>query len=200
MSGREGPRGPYAKTAATRDRILEAAELVFAESGFLAATMKEVAARAAISERGLVHHFPSKSELLTGVLERHEERTAAGFPETGDLAALQALVDQQRWLENSPNMLELQAVLIAESVSAAHPAHDHFTARYSMLHEYVVAAFESVAARGLVDSSLSVDDLAASFVALSDGLHLQWLFDRRRPRPSDVLQRFLDSVVQPLRR
>lgn len=172
---------------------------MFAETGFLAATMKEVAARAKISERGLVHHFPSKAELLTGVLERHEERTAAEFPETGDLSALQALIEQQRWLENSPNMLELQAVLIAESISPTHPAHGHFAARYDMLHQYVVAAFTTLADQRKLESTLNPDELAASFIALSDGLHLQWLFNRSRPRPSEVLQRYLEATVPELR-
>ncbi|WP_052206936.1 TetR/AcrR family transcriptional regulator [Sinomonas humi] len=199
MAGREGPRGPYAKTAATRDRILDAAEAVFAENGFLASTVKQVAARAEISERGLVHHFPSKSELLTGVLARQEERTGADFPAQGDLRSLGALIEQQKWLEKSPNTLELQAALIAESTSPSHPAHAHFASRYEMLHQYVVTAFQSLADQGALESSLSPEDLASGFVALSDGLHLQWLFNRDKPLPSGVLQRFLESIVPGLR-
>jgi AcrR family transcriptional regulator len=51
----------------TKDAILSAAEQVVIERGFQALTLDEVAARASVSKGGLLHHFPSKSELICGL-------------------------------------------------------------------------------------------------------------------------------------
>lgn len=56
---------------ARRDAILEAALRVFAELGFSAARMEQVAAAAGISKAALYLYFPSKDALLEGVLERY---------------------------------------------------------------------------------------------------------------------------------
>ena len=64
-----GARGPYAKTAAVRQRILEAGMQCFAQVGYFATSLNDIADRAGISRRGLGHHFKSKEELLTEVLD-----------------------------------------------------------------------------------------------------------------------------------
>ena len=56
---------------ARRDAILEAALRVFAELGFTAARMEQVAASAGVSKAALYLYFPSKDALLQSVLERY---------------------------------------------------------------------------------------------------------------------------------
>lgn len=192
-------RGPYAKSALTRDRILDACEQIFAEKGFLAATAKEVAIRAGISERGLVHHFASKEDLLAGVLDRHEERTAAAMVAVTGLEALEALLEQERLLEQQPGIVELQVLLNAESTSRDHPAHKHFASRYRSLHEYLTGVLIELADSGRLSTAMSPDEVASSFIGLADGLHLQWLYDQNRPLPSSVLRAFLGSIIPDLR-
>lgn len=50
--------------AATRARILEAAEQLFAEHGFQAATTAAIARRAGVAEGSIYRHFESKQDLL----------------------------------------------------------------------------------------------------------------------------------------
>ncbi len=71
------PRGEYAKSAATRTAILDAALEVFAESGYRAGSLREVAERVGMSEAGLLHHFRSKSALLMAVLDHRDELARA---------------------------------------------------------------------------------------------------------------------------
>lgn len=52
----------------TRDRICEAAIHVAGRDGLLAMTLDNVAKEAGISKGGLTHHFPSKEELIQGML------------------------------------------------------------------------------------------------------------------------------------
>lgn len=62
--------------ANTRERILAAAEVLFAEHGFDAVSMNEIAAHARISKANVFHHFSSKNELYLSVL-RHACRQSA---------------------------------------------------------------------------------------------------------------------------
>src|SRR4051794_20654891 len=83
-TGSTGTRGPYAKTALVRQQIVASATEVFAEFGYWATTMKEVAARAGISQRGLAHHFAEKAELLRAVIDARDEASTQLMAPYGD--------------------------------------------------------------------------------------------------------------------
>ncbi len=54
----------------TAARILDAAEGVFAEHGYEAASLREIARRARLQQPGLYNHFGSKRDLYAAVLDR----------------------------------------------------------------------------------------------------------------------------------
>ena len=64
MPTRARPRKP------TRERILDAAEDVFAERGYDAASLADVADRVGIRPQGIYNHYKGKWELYVAVLER----------------------------------------------------------------------------------------------------------------------------------
>lgn len=70
-------------------RILDAAESVFARSGFHAATMQDVAGEAGMSPGNLYRYFSSKDAIVAGLAERDRSHIAADFanlcPEKGSL-------------------------------------------------------------------------------------------------------------------
>ena len=53
--------------ARTRERILEAAEAVFADNGYHDALVDEIGKRTSMSKGGLYFHFPSKEDLFFAV-------------------------------------------------------------------------------------------------------------------------------------
>ena len=53
----------------TRDRIMEAAEALFAEKGYHDAAMDEIVRRTSVSKGGLYFHFPSKERLFFAVMD-----------------------------------------------------------------------------------------------------------------------------------
>lgn len=55
--------------ASSVDRILAAAEALFAEQGFDAASMSAIAERASVSKANIFHHFNSKQALYQAVLD-----------------------------------------------------------------------------------------------------------------------------------
>ena len=65
------------KKAQTRQRLLRAAEEVFAERGFFAASVEEVAERAGFSMGAVYSNFESKGDLYAKAVER-------AFQQTGD--------------------------------------------------------------------------------------------------------------------
>lgn len=67
----ERPRRAHpsgAKGERTRTRILAAAEIVFADNGYAAARLEDVAARVGIRRASLVYHFRDKRDLYDSVL------------------------------------------------------------------------------------------------------------------------------------
>lgn len=58
------------------ERILSAAETLFSEHGFDAASMNEIAARAGVSKANIFHHFGSKNALYIAVLKHACRRSA----------------------------------------------------------------------------------------------------------------------------
>lgn len=73
--------------AVARDLLLQSALQVVTQDGFGAMTLDAVAKAAGISKGGLIHHFPSKDALVTGMLdyyadqlERELDRRAADDP------------------------------------------------------------------------------------------------------------------------
>lgn len=60
-----------------RDRVLDAYETLLIDHGPGAATLDAVAAAAEVSKGGLLYHFASKDALVTGLLDRLRERSAA---------------------------------------------------------------------------------------------------------------------------
>ena len=52
------------KSAMTRDRILDAAINCFVELGYTNVTTAKVASSAGVSRGAMLHHFPSKTELI----------------------------------------------------------------------------------------------------------------------------------------
>lgn len=63
-----------------RERVLVAAERLFAERGYTAVTLKDIAAAIGLRHASLYHHVPGgKEELYMEVMERHFKHHASGL-------------------------------------------------------------------------------------------------------------------------
>jgi AcrR family transcriptional regulator len=67
--GSEGSEGAAAEAPSTRDRILAAALAAFAERGVEATSLDSVAAEVGVRKQTLLYWFPSKEQLLFGVVD-----------------------------------------------------------------------------------------------------------------------------------
>lgn len=83
MSDRPAPQ--QARAAKTRTKLLDAAATVVRREGVQAMTLARVAEEAGVSKGGLLHHFGSKEELVTALLEQTLADADTGLHElTGD--------------------------------------------------------------------------------------------------------------------
>lgn len=93
----EDPISSPAAASDTRNKILESAEALFAESGYAAVGMRTLAKELSLSKSALFHHFSTKLELYEAVLDRVLERVELGIatadsPEATPVEQLDALV------------------------------------------------------------------------------------------------------------
>ncbi|RZT84115.1 TetR family transcriptional regulator [Pseudonocardia sediminis] len=88
MTGTSTPRGARLSRGARRAQLLLAARDVFADQGYHAAAMDDIAERAGVSKPVLYQHFPGKLELyqalLTTYAEELVERVSVAIEKTSD--------------------------------------------------------------------------------------------------------------------
>src|SRR5205085_1302305 len=74
-----------------RNAILDAAEIVFAERGFHAARIQDIAARARIAVGTVYNHFETKEDVLAALFEEHASEFAGALePVAGDPKGFEA--------------------------------------------------------------------------------------------------------------
>ncbi len=76
------PRKPQARSAATRESILDAALECLVERGYARTATADVAARAGVSRGAQLHHFPTRAGLLAATVEHLAERRLAELHRT----------------------------------------------------------------------------------------------------------------------
>jgi AcrR family transcriptional regulator len=87
VQGIEAPRSRRVEYAeATYEALLDSAAACFFESGFTATSLDQVAHRARVTKGAIYHHFSSKRDLFTAVLERQQEHSVRSITEAGSQA------------------------------------------------------------------------------------------------------------------
>ena len=163
-------RGPYAKGVAKREQILREALIAYAESDSSGPSLRSIAARVGLSERGLLHYFSSRDELFVAILAERDvaDRGIVDVASTlDDLAAVQAHSSQ------TPGLVRLFLEMAAAAPDPASAAHDFFTTRYRVLRGLLERMLLQASETGDGDAAFA----ARMLIAASDGLQVQWLLD-----------------------
>jgi len=188
------PRGQYAKGAERREQIIQTATDVFATEGFEGTALKRVAELVGVKEATLFHYFRGKQELLTAVLAERDRRSLAAMEEKDSGLAL--MVRSAERNRHEPGLTTLYAVASATANDPGHDSHAYFTERYAHVVQSLAVDIGRKQAAGEARSDLQATDLARMVVAVSDGLQLQWLYDKDVD-VADGLSRFIDVLMKP---
>jgi AcrR family transcriptional regulator len=194
-----------ASAAATRAHIREAAAHLFVESGYVATTMRAVAAAAGVGERTLYDAFPNKTALFAhtlGVAVVGDEEPVA-VADRPEIAAAHNDVDAResiaRHVAYSTALLERAGDLIMVSVEAAGADPDMRAtadAGADATHRVHLALAEALHRRGALRGDL--DPVAAADILFALGSpHLHHLLRRRR---GWTVERYQDWVQNALAR
>jgi AcrR family transcriptional regulator len=193
----EARRGPYARTAARRREIIDAAATAFGESGYAAASLRDIAARLGVSHATITFHFGSKQELLAAVLEHQQGQLREVLDRATeapvDFLAFIVRLFQKR--ETTPGRAELFLTLAAESWPPDHPAHAYMVRHYARLRGVIADVFDVLAHRGLLRNNIDVIEAARFGVALTDGLQLQWLYAPTNAHVGDDLASYFLQIL-----
>jgi AcrR family transcriptional regulator len=196
------PRRRFRDADESRSRILAAALSEFAASGYRGASLGAIAARAGMSQSGLLHHFHSKELLLTAVIERRNDDHRAEYlravHEDADLGFLTGLVRLMRRSASELELTRLFAVVIAEATSPAHPAHEWAVNRYAVVNGLVADALRDAQQRGLLRGDFDPFEIAYTLLAMMDGLQLRHLLSPHEMRIERAFARVAGQVLSDL--
>lgn len=109
----------------TRERLLRAAITCLREEGYAGLTTREVARRAGVSQGAQAYHFPSRADMVAGVVEwlgarwvAHFEAIAASLGAPGQAAGTAALLDMLWELCSGPDAGMLIEIWVASAQDA----------------------------------------------------------------------------------
>ncbi len=156
-------RKPRADALRNRDRVLEAAKVVFSAGG-AEASLEAVARQAGVGIGTLYRHFPTREDLFEAVYRREVEQLAELAEELkNEPSPVEAL---RRWLRSTVQfvatkkgmMAALAIVMNANSELAAY-SHGHLTRSIGALLARAVEA-------GEIRSDISADDVLRALIGM----------------------------------
>lgn len=152
-----------------------------------------------MSIAGLNHHFATKTQLLEAVFDRSREVAVTMFTSTDPLDNLRASLHLAQSNQGDPRIIRLFAVMSAEATSPDHPAHHRLLQHYEATLKAVHGSFVELARTGRLRPDVRPEDAARAYVALSDGLQIQAMYQPEAFSQPDVIRRLLSSfLTEPL--
>jgi len=93
-----------------------------------------------------------------------------------------------------PGLVQLFNLLVAESISPDHPAHEFFIERYQREREHMTHAIAQAQQAGEIRSDISAETLVILIFAMMDGLQVQWLLESERIAMADLFRVMMDLL------
>jgi AcrR family transcriptional regulator len=181
-------RRPRADAVRNRERVLEAAKIVFSAGG-PDASLEAVAKRAGVGIGTLYRHFPTREALFEAVYRREVQQL-------GELAeALKSEPDPvdalRRWLRSNVEFVATKKGMSAALALAMHSSSELTAYSFERLTKAVAALLDRAVAAGEIRSDISPEDLLRALVGMC------YLHDQPGWQKSVV--RLLDVFVDGLR-
>ena len=187
-----------------REEILQAASNLFGIHGFRGTSLARVAEAVDLTEPGLLHYFPSKVNLLQGVLAYRDEQDEEKYSNLIDpenvflLETLGLFEDLVIKNEKNPGLVRLFTILVSESIRGDHPSHGYFVDRYDRIRKIFAGHFSNLS-EFETRADINLNDFATLIIAVMDGLQIQWLLDPENISMSASFNLFSKIIVEYLK-
>lgn len=193
-------RGQARRGAERREAIIDAAITVFAERGYRAGALADVAEKVDLSPAGILYHFGSKEELLLEVIAERDRRAGEVMVAHPDRQGVEALRDTVRFAEQSEDergLVALHSVLQAESLEPDAVTHEYFLQRSRFLRGLIAHTLRTAQDLGEIRTDVDCSAKANEVVAFLEGAALVWLVD---PELSlvELYRNYFDDLVDAL--
>ena len=187
------------KKAQTRERLIEAAAKVFAEKGFAATSLDEVADAAGLTKGAVYSNFENKEDLVAAVLNAHSDRLSG----IRDIATESGTIEQQQAvaarLFSKTVAEERDAFLLFldfTTYALRNPAlYQEFLARHRVGREEIAQMIEENAPAAGGTFKTDADSAALILQVIGNGIALEKLIDPEG-MPNDLFDKLLPILIE----
>jgi len=189
-------------TLSSHDRILRAAKLLFAQSGYENTSTVAIAREAGTSESQLMKHFGSKQGLLMAILDRGWANIVERIKITNHAASpadrLMAILNAVTVEFENDSQLKVLAAL--ESRRIRKDSTEVLVSRgYRRFRELLDRTLADMRAERQIRSDLNLDAVRAAVLGLADGLWRDQIIANRAGIPTnynlDDIQRVVEVMI-----
>ena len=184
------------------EMIIEAAIELFARLGYRNTTIMSIAEAVGVTDASVLHYFPNKLAILEAALD-HEDRPAQKELleqlQPGGIEALRNLAEWGVHMETHPETTSLHLMLSTEALSEASELHGMFETRYRYIRRQLTKAIQKGIDAGELRADIDAEHEATAYLALIDGLRLQWFLDNRKLPLAMHLRSYVDHLIDRIR-
>jgi AcrR family transcriptional regulator len=156
-------RKPRADAVRNRERVLEAAKVVFSAGG-PDASLEAVARRAGVGIGTLYRHFPTRESLFEAVYRREVQQLGELAEQLkGEAAPVEAL---RRWLRSNVEFVATKKGMSAALALAVQGSSELSAYSFDRLTKAVGALLDRAVAAGEIRSDISAEDVLRTLVGM----------------------------------
>lgn len=198
-----GSRGSYAKGIAKREEILQAALGMISRDGYSRTTIPNLSAAVGLSPTGLIHHFGTKDQLFSAIIERRnavdEEFFRAQFEKGGGIPNFGGVLAAKiRQGAPKDGFVELDVRYTAEAADSSHPSHDFFKQHFALVQQMTAEGLQRSQSENTVSKDVDPEKSAQLTFAVIEGLKLMSMFDPGIDR-AGLIEHFWEVILQRAR-
>lgn len=196
------------EAAATRDSILDAAEILFAKHGVSRTTLQHIATAAGVTRGAIYWHFVDKGALFSAMMERATMPMDAAVKLAGERAVtdpLQCLRDEMLAVlqivegdEKARRVFEI-ATLKTEFTDEVDSARAHKRESVARWRGRMQDQFTTAIAEGTLPATVDPRNAAMSFWVMLDGLIRNWIFEPGAFELVELGAELIDTYIAGLR-
>jgi AcrR family transcriptional regulator len=156
-------RKPRADALRNRERVLDAAKIVF-NAGGPDASLEAVAKRAGVGIGTLYRHFPTRESLFEAVYRREVQQLGDLAEQLkSDAAPVDAL---RRWLRSTVELVATKKGMMAALALVAHSPSELYAFSFDRLTKAVGALLDHAVAAGEIRADISPEDMLRALIGM----------------------------------